>query len=200
MESVFLSSITIKTHLHPLCPGPFPNKVNHFHLYLHATPHPRPATSSNQAEAYSGWQNIHIKKPFKNKAMYFSPHLLVPSVSNFPGLLKSIILTNLPGFFQWSINYFAVSPELLCILKPMPPGCIQEEWQRILKKVLNKERGIQRSSSLAYVPHCPRWALSSRPLFGKVALETGRKKLQGRSSKPAPWLLTILEQACAPTW
>ena len=48
VESLFLSSMTIKTHLHPLHSGPFPNKVNHIHLYLHATPHPGP--TGNQAE------------------------------------------------------------------------------------------------------------------------------------------------------
>lgn len=37
-----------KNNLHPLYLGSFPNKVNCFHLYLHATPHPR--QSGNRAE------------------------------------------------------------------------------------------------------------------------------------------------------
>lgn len=84
-----------------------------------------------------------------------------------------IILTNLPGVLQWSINYFSARPDLLYILKPFPPGWIQKETKNLEKSTEQKKEAFNGPAAWPTRPivHDQTWAAgpSSGRWFSKQA-------------------------------
>lgn len=157
------------------------------------------------------------RNSFKKSAIYFSPHLWVVKCLKFPRLVKD----NHTNQFAWRLSLelqlFRCKTWAIVYLKTpaswMNPRRDKESWG----KSIQKERGIQGSSGMAYVLHCPPPDLSGRLLFGKAVLKTGRKSFKAGAPSLHPasqhylnrlvhlldkWkYYLLLSQACrGPSW